>query len=130
MRKFLQNKLWRDKSVETLEKAGSRITWHVLDDTAFLAQLRNKLMEEAEEVVQAKDRKEVVGELADLFEVVDAFIAVSGIKKSEILEAQIEKQKMRGSFAGRKFVEVAEHPLGSLAEQYCLADSKKYPEID
>ena len=52
------------------------------------------------------------------------------LKKAEILEAQIQKQKIRGSFAGRKFVEIAEHPLGSLAEQYCLADPKKYPETD
>ena len=82
MRKFLQNKLCRDESVEILEKSGSRITWHVLDDTAFLAQLRNELIEESLEVVQAKDRQDIVGELADLFEVIDAFIEVSGIKKS------------------------------------------------
>lgn len=64
MRRFLQNKLWRDKSVEILERDGSRIRWRMLDDTAFRAQLRSKLMEEAEEVVQAKGHQEIVGELA------------------------------------------------------------------
>jgi predicted house-cleaning noncanonical NTP pyrophosphatase (MazG superfamily) len=129
MRKFLQNKLWRDKAVEIMEAHGSRIHWQTLDDEAFLKQLRLKLLEEAEEVASAKNRHEMVSELADLFEVIDTLIEANNLARNEIIETQLAKQKKRGGFLERKFVEIAEHPVGSSGEQYCLLDPKKYPEI-
>jgi predicted house-cleaning noncanonical NTP pyrophosphatase (MazG superfamily) len=129
MRKFKQNKLWRDKSVDNLEKQGSKVLWRRLDNEAFDTQLRLKLLEEAEEVFMAKNRQELINELADLFEVIDTFASLNHITKSEILEAQTTKCQERGGFSGRKFVETAEHPKGSFGEQYCLLDPKKYPEI-
>ena len=129
MRKFKQNKLWRDKAVEMMEQQGSRIHWRTLDDENFLSELRLKLLEEAEEVASAKNRREMISELADLFEVIDTLVAANGIGKGEIIEVQLDKQKIRGGFRGKKFVEFAEHPIGSFGEQYCLLDFKKYPEI-
>ncbi len=129
MRKFKQDKLWRDKAIEIMEKQGSRIHWRILDDDAFLNQLYAKLLEEAEEVSLAKNRSEMVSELADLFEVIDALSEAHNIDKNEIIQAQMAKQKERGGFSERRFVSFAEHPVGSFGEQYCLADPNKYPEI-
>lgn len=42
---------------------------------------------------------------------------------------QKRKKESRGGFEGRKFVKIAEHPIGGLGEKYCLADPEKYPEI-
>jgi hypothetical protein len=88
-----------------------------------------KLLEEAEEVVLAESPRELINELADLFEVIDGLLETNNLTKDEILVAQLNKRNERGSFAGRKFVEFSEHPIGSFGEKYCLSNPKKYPEI-
>ena len=130
MRIFFQNKLWRDKLVDTMEqKHGSRINWHYLNDQEFNAELRIKLAEETQEVIVAQSRDELVAELADVFEVIDSLTKLHGISEQEILTAQAKKRDERGGFEGRKFVETGEHVAGSFGEKYCLADPIKYPEI-
>lgn len=129
MRKFKQNKLWRDKSVENLEKSGSIIHWHRLNDDEFKDALGAKLIEEASEVFLAKTKTELINELADVFEVIDTMLKFHDVTFLEIQSAQRKKFAERGGFVGRMFVEVAEHPPGSEAEQYCLADAQKYPEL-
>ncbi len=130
MRTFKQNKLWRDNAVDMMEQNhGSKIHWRRLDDAEFDQQIRIKLLEEAQEVAAAKNRKELIGELADLYEVIDSIAALHTISKEEIIDMQTKKRHERGSFSGRKFVDTAEHPAGSFGEKYCLADPEKYPEI-
>ena len=129
MRKFIQNKLWRDKSVAKLQQDGSRLHWRYLSDEEFNEQIRVKLLEEAHEAVTAKNRKDLLSELADLYEVIDSLAAVNDISRDEIIRVQMEKHEERGGFSGRHFVQIAEHPAGGYAEQYCLADPEKYPEV-
>lgn len=129
MRKFSQNKLWRDGPVNFLENYGSIIHWRRLDDEEFKKELCKKLVEEAMEVDAAKNKKEFIEELGDVFEVIDSLLYCHGITKEEIIKAQKLKKEQKGGFEGRKFVETAEHPKNSLAENYCLLDPKKYPEI-
>jgi predicted house-cleaning noncanonical NTP pyrophosphatase (MazG superfamily) len=130
MRTFLQKKLWRDKMVDIVEqREGSKIYWRQLNDQEFNQNIRIKLLEEAEEVVNAQSRNELIGELADLYEVIDSLTAVNNINIKEIVTEQMRKRDERGGFTGRKFVEKTQHPIGSIGEQYCLANPKKYPEI-
>lgn len=128
-RTFQQNKLWRDKAVDQLESKGSIIHWHPLNDAEFAAELRRKFMEEAEEVAQAPTQAALIEELADVLEVMDAFCDLHKFSFDDIIAAKEKKHEARGGFAGRKFITVAEHPVGSYGEQYCLADPAKYPEI-
>jgi|SRR5579872_2088609 predicted house-cleaning noncanonical NTP pyrophosphatase (MazG superfamily) len=130
MRTFLQNKLWRDKAINMMEQNhGSRIHWRVLDDHEFDKEIRAKLLEEAREAAEAKNRKELIAELADLYEVIDSLASVNNISRDDIIDAQTKKREERGGFAGRRFVETADHPEGGFGEKYCLADPQKYPEI-
>ena len=130
MRKFKQDKLWRDKLVDVIErKYGSKVHWRTLNDIEFDKELRIKLLEEVQEVTCAKDKIELVNELADVYEVIETLAHLHNISKEEIFVTQREKREERGGFAERKFVEIAEHPVGSFGEKYCLADPKKYPEI-
>jgi len=112
-----------------LEAHGSRIHWRYLDDRAFIDALRSKIVEEAEEVANAQDRQELINELADLVEVIDALKDMHKIAHTDIMAAKDAKFKERGGFSGRKFVDFAEHPEGSYGEQYCLLDPQKYSEI-
>jgi predicted house-cleaning noncanonical NTP pyrophosphatase (MazG superfamily) len=127
---FLQNKLWRDKLPEKMERMGSVIHVKTLDDDAYDHELGRKLVEEAHEVALAATKDELIGELADVFEVIDALCALHGIPRNEILISQEKKREERGGFVQRKFVTVAEHPEGSFGEKYCREQPKKYPEIE
>ena len=129
MRSFLQNKLWCDKAVGLLEMMGSKIHWIRLGDEAFDRELRVKLVEETQQVVQAKTRQEMCSELADIQGVIASLCALHGISLQEVTNAQMQKRSERGGFEGRRYVTVAEYPAGSFGEKYCLNDPDKYPEI-
>ncbi len=130
MRIFLQNKLWRDKAVDLMEQNhGSKINWRMLNDQEFDKEIRIKLLEETQEVIVSVTRKELIGEIADLHEVLDALTGLHAITQDEIIAEKLRKYNDRGGFEGRRFVDTAEHPVGSFGEKYCLAAPEKYPEI-
>lgn len=129
MREFKQYKLWRDKSLDYVIENGTIANWRKLDDADFDKKLREKLQEEASEVSDAKDQKELIMELADVFEVIDSFIELHNIDKADILKAQADKKALRGGFSGRKYVETTKHPKGSWQEEYCLRNKERYPEM-
>lgn len=129
-RKFIQNKLWRDKAIEMVESKGSIVHWkHLSSDAEYDLQLRAKLVEESQEVVEAKDKKELSLELSDLCELIDALCELHGIDVESIHKLKKEKRNHRGGFEGRKYVTIAEHLPGSDPERYCLAQPHKYPEV-
>jgi len=130
MYKFKQDKLWRDKAPSLMiNNHGSIIHVKPLDDSEYDQQLRVKLDEETAEVVAAQGRKELIEELADLYEVIDALCVLHSISKEELLAIQQNKRESRGGFYERAFVTIAEHPAGSFGEEYCRAQPEKYPEI-
>ena len=129
MRQFYQNKLWRDKAIENLERTGSVVHWRRLCDSEYDQQLRLKILEEAHEVSTATSRDELINELADVLEVIDAIAALHGLTQDEVSRTKEAKQSERGGFFGRKFVTIAEHPTGGPGEAYCLAQPEKYPEV-
>jgi predicted house-cleaning noncanonical NTP pyrophosphatase (MazG superfamily) len=128
-RKFKQNKLWRDKVVDLLEQMGSKIHWTRLETNQFGEQLKIKLLEEAQEVCKATTKESLLEELADVLEVITSFCELHEASLNDIIDLKGKKHQERGGFQGRKFVTVAEHPIGSFGEKYCLNDPEKYPEI-
>lgn len=128
-RYFVQNKLWRDKMPREAEKQGSVIHYKKLSDLEFDQELKLKLLEEAKEVKNTTSQQELIGELADVYEVVETLCALHNIDIHEIITTQMQKRAERGGFMERKYVTIAEHPDQSPLAQYCLADPQKYPEI-
>ena len=128
-RAFLQNKLWRDQAVQMLEAEGSVIHWNKLSDADYDRELRLKLLEEAKEVDAARTREELRFEIADVLEVLECLCSVNGLSMEDVYVVKEKKNIERGSFHGRKFVTIAEHPEGSFGERYCLKDPEKYPEL-
>lgn len=129
MRRFKQSKLWRDNAPAMLEEYGSVIHIKQLSNQEFDRELRIKLLEEAEEVKTAQSDQMLIEELADVYEVIDSLIALHKIDKEQVLYVQENKRNMRGGFMNRTYVTVADHPVGSYGETYCLAAPEKYPEI-
>jgi predicted house-cleaning noncanonical NTP pyrophosphatase (MazG superfamily) len=129
MRKFLQNKLWRDKIPALLEATGSIIQMQPLSDEAYDLQLKNKLIEETQEIIAATNKQEIMYECADLLETLDALYALHAISEADVKAIQEQKRAERGGFFERKFVSTVQHQPGSFGEKYCLANPEKYPEI-
>lgn len=128
-RKFTQNKLWRDKLVELMNQNQSKIHYKELNNQEFIEQLKIKLLEEAQEVCDTNTKENLIEELADMLEVISAFCTVQNITFQDIINIKNKKYNERGGFEGRKFVTIAEHPVGSFGEKYCLNNQEKYPEI-
>lgn len=129
MRKFSQQKIWRDKAIARLEVCGSCVHSRGLDDQEYDAQLRLKFREETDEVCVSQSKKELIEELADVLEVIDSLCLLHNISREEVVAVQDKKRADRGGFANRIFVDYVEHPKGSFGESYCLASPEKYPEI-
>jgi len=92
------NKLVRDKIPDLIERKGEDVEVVRLKGEALLAALRQKLVEESYEALDARAGDELIGELADIQEVTQA-IRESLQVPSEQLDAQREeKRKRRGGF--------------------------------
>ncbi len=128
-RKFKQEKLWRDKIVLKAELEDAKLHINILDDKEFDYQLRRKLCEEAEEVLETTSQEELIDEIGDVLEVIDALCELHGISRIDIKEQQDYKRAERGNYAGRQFVTAVEYPVGSYGEECCLAEPERYPEI-
>ena len=129
MKKFAFNKLIRDKIPEQAEKTGCTLHIKPLSDTEYNTALINKLCEEVDEVKSATGKKDLTQEIADVYEVMDAFCALHDIHHADIQQCKQEKLSSKGGFYHRTYVTVAEYPPHSAGETYCLNNPDKYPEI-
>lgn len=92
------NKLVRDRIPEIIRQSGIECEIAILSDAEYCQALRQKLLEEATEVAEA-DRDNLLAELADLYEVIDALMLSYGISGDEVLNAQAKRRETRGGFA-------------------------------
>ena len=83
------HKLVRDGIPRIIEAGGGQPVTRVLDQAGYLAALRVKLMEEAEEAQAAPDRQ-LRSELADVLEVLRALAAAHGIALTSRLAAGLD----------------------------------------
>lgn len=130
MRKFKFSKLVRDKIVDNIISVGNKPNWKILSDTEFIRELKNKIVEESAEVPRNNDPKAVVEELADLQELIDNLLSVFGVSKSEFRKIKTNKNKERGSFKKRLYIEDVE-TTNKVTKwvKYYLDNPDKYPEI-
>ncbi|WP_293150126.1 MULTISPECIES: nucleoside triphosphate pyrophosphohydrolase [unclassified Microcoleus] len=91
-------KLVRDRIPDIIRESGNECETAVLSDAEYCQALRQKLIEEAGEVAEAYG-DELVAELADLYEVIDALMLSYGISGDRILNAQAKRRENRGGFA-------------------------------
>ncbi|MFM9267020.1 nucleoside triphosphate pyrophosphohydrolase [Tychonema sp. BBK16] len=96
------NKLVRDRIPEIIRQSGNECEVVILSQAAYRQALRLKLIEEATEVAEANEN-ELVAELADLYEVIDALMLSYGISGDRILDAQAKRRENRGGF-GQKIM--------------------------
>ena len=98
------NKLVRDKMIDidkddvAREISAKDFKVRYLSREETLEELKNKLLEEAQEVFEAygKDREHLKEEIADLIEVIDAILYHNDLKLDEVLAIRDAKKDKRG----------------------------------
>lgn len=94
------NKLVRDRIPEIIRGDGRECATETMPETAYRRALLAKLQEEAGEALQGRP-EDLVTELADVFEVLDAIMAAFGIDQDVVLAEQARKRAERGGFERR-----------------------------
>lgn len=110
-RNYRFEKLVRDKILAHLKQDG-QVAHRVrrLNNEEFVKSLIEKLREELEELETAKDKTDMVSELADLQELVDELIKALNINSKKLEEKQGEKRKKNGGFKKRQYIGFVEVP--------------------
>ncbi len=105
MKRKVYNKLVRDAVPDIIRRNNAVPKVSELDDEAFLIALKEKVIEEAGELLEAKNSEGVLGELADILQLVESIATAHGISLADVEQKKMEKCKERGGFEKRIFLE-------------------------
>ena len=106
--KTIYNKLVRDKIPEIIEGQGKKANYHILSEEEFIEALKDKLIEEAKELKEAKTIDEIIEELVDILEVYYSLMEASDISGGTIYEVGLNKIEKKGGFYKKIFLESVE----------------------
>jgi len=111
MKKYFHRKLIRDKIPEIIEANNGHYETRILDEKEFEIELKKKLIEEAKELHNASD-DEILGELADILELVKSIATQKGMGFRAVEDKQISKKEKRGGFDKKIFLEWSDQESG------------------
>ncbi len=94
------DKLVRDRIPQIIASDGAHFALEIYNEESYRAALLAKLDEEAREAASAPPQ-DLIKELADLFEVIDAALEAHAISRSAVLAAQARRRAERGGFTRR-----------------------------
>ena len=102
----IYNKLVRDNIPEIIGLDKRKPIIRVLTKEEFISELFKKLIEEAKESVKAKNNKaELIKEIGDIYEVIDAIIGYYNLDRRKITKVKEKRKAERGGFKKRIFLE-------------------------
>ncbi|MBF2056731.1 MAG: hypothetical protein IGQ45_05780 [Cyanobacterium sp. T60_A2020_053] len=116
---MIYNKLIRDKIPDILSKNNLQYNIDNFSDHEYQQALKDKLLEEVQELLISKNSQEIEEEIADIYEVLDSLIDIFGLNQEKIKDIQVQKRIDKGSFrANIKLVSVTN-------KSYFIIDSKE-----
>lgn len=105
------HKLVRDKVPSNIKRGGEVAFEARISGESFLRALREKLVEEAIEVMDASDQDSIIGEIADLCEIIDEIISQLNVSRDELERRKEQKRKKTGGFKNGIVLLETENPL-------------------
>lgn len=126
MPKFVCNKLGRDKIVEVCEEQEVGLDCRLLSNEEFKKELINKLVEEVNEVVDAKNDTELIEELGDVQEVLNCILSAYNFEAQKMESIQKEKRGRKGSYTKGIFIKSFTVDEDTKYGQYFLSQPEKY----
>ncbi len=126
---FVFNKLVRDDTLEFFKKVGATPTYQILSKEEFISALKNKLIEEAKEVVEESSKQKLLIEIVDVLEILDGLCKILDLSQEEVAEARRIKNEDRGPFTNGVYIEYVDAPEDSYVAGYCSKNPTRYPEL-
>lgn len=108
---MIYNKLVRDKIPEIIARQGKHVTFRALKGEELKKALKEKLIEETQELVNAETQEQIIEEMADVQEVLQTMRLVLTkpyITTLDLDDVRNEKQKEKGGFEKGYFLESVE----------------------
>jgi len=130
MYRFKMDKLVRDVTPTFLRQCGLTVHYHVMDAEKYKKSLRDKILEEAQEVALSGTAQEVCEECADVLDVMTTLLKLYGMTLDDVHDASQRKGHIRGGFDERmyvSYVDVPGHDEKTLT--HYRSQPEKYPEI-
>lgn len=120
-----------------MRASGAKVQERTMDDAEYAQRLRDKLLEEAQEVVSAAaleasdpDRsKSLRGELADVLEAMIAITERNNIAFADVQKEAHDKRQVKGGFSRRIYSESVELSVENPLATYYLEHPDRYPQI-
>ena len=123
------NKLVRDYAPEEFISDNIELKYEKVTGDNLIFHLKNKLLEEIQEVLETSSREELTEEISDIYDVLEAICNVYNISKEEINHKKQMKFSKRGGFSLGIFAHYIESEINNPEIQYFKNLSKKYPII-
>lgn len=107
-KKTVYDKLVRDEIPNLMVKSGLKVTYHAVDGDELKKRLKDKLIEEVNEFIEATDPKDIMEELADITEVLLAIKAEYRIFPGDLEAVRSKKYVEKGGFYNGYVLDSAE----------------------
>lgn len=104
MKEIIYNKLIRDRIPEIIAANHQTAEIKTLNKKEFIKESRRKILEEARELNEGSGRDNLVEELVDIQEIIDAILKEKKLKFSEFRQIQTKKRQKRGGFKKKLFL--------------------------
>ncbi len=127
--RFKVDNLIRGKLPQIMRASGIHVCERVMEKDEYLKRLKDKLLEEAKEVIASGSEKEMREELADLLEVMLALLKVYEMEFKDIQQAAEQKRAEKGGFDDRIYNAFVEIEAGNPSLGYYRARQDQYPEV-
>lgn len=127
--RFKVDKLIRDKLPEIMRASGIEVLERAMDKNEYIKSVKDKLLEETNEVIRANSKDELIEELGDLYEMLMVLASEYKIDVMQIKNSIEQKQQEKGAFNKRIYNAYVEIESGHPTLAYYRARPEKYPEM-
>lgn len=98
------NKLVRDKIPEIIEADGVKAELEIVSEEEAIKLLKEKLLEEGQELIEAKEIEDIKTEMSDILEIIHSLAEEMDISMKELEKTRVERAEKRGRFKKRIFL--------------------------
>lgn len=127
-KRFKIDKLIRDHLPEIMREKGIQVHEKIMENDEYILRLKDKLLEEAGEVRCSLSSDDLIEELADILEVVQALSKVNGFTMEQVEERRLKKRNKKGGFDHKIYSDFVEIEENNQVISYYLERSQQYPE--
>ncbi len=127
-RRFYFNKMIRDHLPQMIEQTGINVVGHGMKGDEYGQRLREKLVEEVDEVCTAITPKDVSEEIGDVLEVLKALARHHHLDFSQVIALAEQKTAEKGGFANPLCIDYIEIPENHPMLDYYIQRPHAYPE--